>query len=706
MEKKTTWIAIAVVAVLIAGIAFAVSRLYGGTSGKASAAVPTSWDVLRAVPSDAVAVAVFDGSRDARRVISDSTGLLKPLLAGETPGLMGYLSAVGEHRTAVALLTSGALVPVVVTKTDKADSAKLAAFSDAASKAGLKSAVKENFFIASPSETFIGSSVRHIDEGSSVLGMNSLKDLLPQTGGPAVFFLSHSHASKLLQVYSTPARRKQSATVKDLTSWSAFSVSEITQDQILLKGSALPGSAPASFFAAFAGAPAQEALFPEALPYFTSKAVSAPVHDGSIGSRKHIEDGRGRLSRTEKALKEKAGRELTPEEWFRSLQAKEIVRASFNTGDGVGHDVLLVRSAKDLKLGKEARNAYSGVIALVMGEKFEVTDTLCSSVNGRWSVFGDLPSVRAFADPDFLDYTLKDRMSDAGIPQASGFVAYASLSDFPDIITDLFSGREASALKDYVNGAGYAPAVASLDLSGEVPLFRIRIDKKALKGSKVQVLERDTVVVVPGGLFPVKNFSTGKTNYLYQNSHKSICLRDDAGKDVWGVPFKEDFCGRVQDIDYFGNGKIQFLFAAGTKLYAIDRLGHWVNGFPVDLGKAVLLGPDVYDFTGANGYTVTILHKDNTVERYNLHGRRPEGWKGIKAPETVKNLPELLQNGEKRYWVVRTSIRTLVYPFEGGEPLVLGEGTKMLKPDAVLTLGAKGVKGECYDGKTREFKLN
>ena len=92
------------------------------------------------------------------------------------------------------------------------------------------------------------------------------------------------------------------------------------------------------------------------------------------------------------------------------------------------------------------------------------------------------------------------------------------------------------------------------------------------------------------------------------------------------------------------NKKIQFLFAAGSKLYLLDRLGHWVNGFPVELGKPVLLGPDAYDFTGAGGYTVMVLHKDNTLERYNLHGQKPEGWKGIKAPETVKNLPELLES--------------------------------------------------------------
>ena len=41
------------------------------------------------------------------------------------------------------------------------------------------------------------------------------------------------------------------------------------------------------------------------------------------------------------------------------------------------------------------------------------------------------------------------------------------------------------------------------------------------------------------------------------------------------------------------NGKIQFCFCAGSSVYLIDRLGRFVSGFPVDLGKTVLLGPSV-----------------------------------------------------------------------------------------------------------------
>jgi hypothetical protein len=48
----------------------------------------------------------------------------------------------------------------------------------------------------------------------------------------------------------------------------------------------------------------------------------------------------------------------------------------------------------------------------------------------------------------------------------------------------------------------------------------------------------------------------------------------------------------------------------------------------------------VYDFNGAKAYNIMVLHKDNTIEMYNLKGRKPSSWKTIAAPETIKSLPE------------------------------------------------------------------
>ena len=706
MGKRTTIVAVTALALLLAGIVLAVVRLYksGPESPSETTAAPAGWSVLKAIPSDANAVLVFDGSAKAARILADSTGFVQGFIVPDKPAFMDFLRSLGRKRLAVSMHNSGSLVPLVAAEFPSPDSLTLAL----AAQAGLKTQSWGDYLLASRSETFINAAVRHLEGEQSILGTRHLQDLVRGVSGPAVVFLPHSQAGKLMQVYAGTAVRKHAGLVKDLTSWSAWSVQDMDKDHLVLKGTSLPGEAPGSYFSAFAATPLSRAEFTEVLPYYTCQAVSLPVPDAAsfLEQRRRFEDGNGRLAVYNKALKERSGRPLSPEDWFVSLQPREVVRASYRGDDGILHKALLVRSAKDLKLGAEASNPYRGCLATLLGPAFEATDTSCASINSHWTVYGDLPVVRAFAEKNFLHYNLKNRLDDASVDIPDGFVAYASLSDAPERTGELFSASLASPLQGFVRGAGFAPAFFSADLSGEQPSLRVSVDTRVLKGTKVQVLERDTTVVVPTGLFPVVNYIDGKTNYLYQNAQKSICLNDENGKGVWGIPFKEDLCGRVQNIDYYNNKKIQFLFCAGDKLYLLDRLGHWVKDFPASLPKPVLLGPDAYDFTGAGGYTVMVLHKDNTLERYNLHGQKPEGWLGIRAPETVKNLPELLEIKDKRYWAVRTSIRTLIYPFTGGEPLVQGEGGKMIRPDAELKPGSRGVSAECYDGRVRDFKLN
>ena len=702
MNKKLTIIAIVAIALMLAGIAWAVIRLYGSNAPKQQA-VSTEYPLLRAVPADAAAVFCFDGTAKARGVLADSTGVLRAFLAPDDPTLTDYLTKAGEGRMVVSLHNSGALVPLVATEIASADSSLLAPYEALAAKAGLKTAYQDGLLLASRSETLLNASRRHLDEGICILEAPGLSDLTGRIGGAAVAFLSARQTPKLLQIWSTSRLLKKSDFIRTMADWTALELVSADEKHIVLKGtSALPEKG-TSFLTAFRGLKMPAASFSEALPYFADYAISIPVGDVSSYLERYraFKDAKGKLNPYNKALKEKAGRDMSPEQWALHYGIKEVVLASYQY-DGSQEDILLVRSGRDIPAGS---NPYAGNIATLFGSLFDVVDTVCVSLPGHWTVMGSAAAAGPFSDKKFLDYPLRERLSDAGLSLPAGIVAYASATDFPAVLTNLFAEAPAKALGTYVAGSAYAPALAGVDLSSGNPDIRISLDKRALKGNKVQVLERDTTVVIPKGPFPVLNSATGKTNSFYQNANMYLCLNDENGKGVWGVPFKTPICGYVESIDYYANGKVQFLFASESGLYLIDRLGRFVGGFPVNLGKPVLLGPKAYDFTGAHGYTVMVLHKDNSVEMYNLHGQKPASWKGIQAPETVKALPELLETKDKKYWVVRTSIRTLVYGFDGGEPLTKDEGGKMIRPDSQITPSSRGITVDCYDGKTRDIKL-
>ena len=264
-------------------------------------------------------------------------------------------------------------------------------------------------------------------------------------------------------------------------------------------------------------------------------------------------------------------------------------------------------------------------------------------------------------------------------------------------------------MHDAVKGdAEYSPVLMHVYSSGQDMHTDFTCLQLEHVRSRAPKFNRDTLVTVPAGPFSVMNSGTGRTNLFYQRANGAISLKEENGKGIWGVPFKKKLCGTAHNLDYHGNGNLQILFGAGSELYIIDRSGRFVGGFPVDLGKDILLGPDVYDFNGDNSYSVLVLHKDNTVEMYDLRGQKPQSWKGIVPPvnNTIKSLPERLAVGDKDVWVVRTSMQTLIYPFEGGSPLNPLEGDKMILPTAEIKVkNATTLEARCYDGKTRTVKI-
>ena len=181
MGKRSTIVAVTVLALLLAGIALAVIRLYKPAGpGTAEKQVAASWNVLGAVPSDATAVVVFDGSSRAAGLMADSTGFLQGFLAPGNPAFMQYLNALSHRKVAVSLHNSGSLVPLVAAESELADSTLEAL----AAKAGLKLMRSNGFLLASRSETFLNAGARQLEGGHSILGTRHLQDLVNTVSGP------------------------------------------------------------------------------------------------------------------------------------------------------------------------------------------------------------------------------------------------------------------------------------------------------------------------------------------------------------------------------------------------------------------------------------------------------------------------------------------------------------------------------------------
>ena len=723
MNKKTLILMTVLALVLVGGIAVAVAMLYSDSGKKPSPADAGQFiehhELIEAVPSDAAIVFCVKDFERACELIGDTVAVFSELTSGKFDRIAS--EPFGNLRKAPAIISihySKDMPPLLVVKagpelTDSTsnDCPRLLA---AADSSGLFSKVSGDLILISSSETIINSSIRHMSEGHSVLESKGFAELASIVPGSDIIFTSNAYTDNILETYFSRKYRKTGTFFKELAGWTAFTITRHSGSGVSMDGTLLYGSDPNYYMNVLRHAGTSSVGIADAVPASTDFIIDIPIGniDSYLKAYRNYLDAKARLDKYESTLaRQKKERGKSAEDWAKSLDIKEVAVVNWHLGDKLRQMILIKPGNKQSADGIFDFSPYTGYARTIFGETFTGEDETTATLVKGWIAVGAADCVGEYAN--MLGESLKERLASNGlgdrIPQKNcGFWMYHSMTEDPNIIDATFSPLMAKGFRDVIKGVSFVPVTLFATSKGEKMGLNLNLARTNITKSKAPAsADRDTAVVVPAGPFKVKNSATGKENTFYQNSHLSLCLQDENGKDVWGIPFKYPVCGYVTAIDYFNNGKLQYLFAADSKLYLIDRLGRFVGGFPVELGKKIAVGPVVHDFTGAKGYTAMVLHKDNTVGMYDLHGKVRSSWKGITANETIKSIPELFEGKGKKYWIVRTSIQTLVYPFDGGDPLVKGDGDKMIRPDSKIVLNDKGtITATCYDGKERAFKLD
>lgn len=713
---------------MILGLGVAIAFLYSGTENSGDSERRVTADVsysgLSYIPSDALLVSCFSRVDRACACVLSGFGFMSELAEEFEDGSFAPLH---KASVTVSLHYSGKIRTLYVLDMRRATETAEAEFLALVTGKGFFAKRVGDVLLFSDSEALVKSSERHVEKGVSILDAPGFADLATRVSGDDVLFVSNVHSGRLMSVMFAGALAKKSSFFERVADWSAFNI-EGGDAAVSLEGTLLYNGEPDEFMTILDKCQPSVSEMAEVLPSYTTFAMTLPIrnikeyvsaYQSFVDSRQGLQEFKSR----QLALGKAAG--VMPEELFSALEVKEVANASIVVDSKmerlnlvrVGNpDVKLIFKGTDVTSLRQYVQSlhdwtYPGFVASVFGRQFALEDESCFTYVDGWIVTGSRTAVLEYVERDALKYTLKEYMAHSGrndllSEKPAVAIAYLSLTEDTERLAGYVKPGFMKVLSSLVDDAEYAPLVFSVCKDKKGLNVDLDIYSLALQKTKAPSYDRDTVVTVPSGPFEVRNSHTGKMNTFYQNSQGAICLRDETGKDLWGVPFSQKLCGRAKNVDFFANGKLQIAFCAGRKLYLIDRLGRYVTGFPIDLGKEVLLGPDVYDFSGSRKYNIMVLHKDNTIQMYNLKGKKPDAWKGIKADETIKALPERLSLGNKDFWVVRTSRQTLIFPFYGGEPLTMFEGDGLIRPDSDITVvDASTVECSCYDGKKKKVKL-
>jgi len=147
----------------------------------------------------------------------------------------------------------------------------------------------------------------------------------------------------------------------------------------------------------------------------------------------------------------------------------------------------------------------------------------------------------------------------------------------------------------------------------------------------------------------VYNHSTKKKNIIVQDANKITYLIDEKGKELWRKSLGGKILDNVSQIDFYKNGKLQYLFNTEDSLYILDRLGRNVENFPVSLISKAKRGHTLVDYDKNRKYRVLVPSQGGILYNYSKNGEQVVGWKFETMKSPITNKAKYLSISGKDY---------------------------------------------------------
>lgn len=124
----------------------------------------------------------------------------------------------------------------------------------------------------------------------------------------------------------------------------------------------------------------------------------------------------------------------------------------------------------------------------------------------------------------------------------------------------------------------------------------------------------------------VKSHVNGTDEVLVQDSSYVLYHLSSDGKVLWQKEIHEPILGRIYQVDYYNNGKLQFFFSTSNKLHIIDRLGNYVNSYPQEVKPRDVLYTTLVDYDKSKKYRFLLADRAGKLWMFDKEGANLEGW--------------------------------------------------------------------------------
>jgi outer membrane protein assembly factor BamB len=292
----------------------------------------------------------------------------------------------------------------------------------------------------------------------------------------------------------------------------------------------------------------------------------------------------------------------------------------------------------------------------------------------NYLIFG--PSVDALSRVIYQNVLHKTFVSDPVFKEMSDYMAghsnvtlfikpYPYLEYRQGVLSDSFAGRM-SSLELFLRRI---PGLI-IQYSPEDGLFYQNISCKytsQIREKALTVWESllDTTVSMKPAL--VVNHNTSEKEIFIQDEGNTVYLINSTGRILWKQKIESPILSEVYQIDFYKNGKLQYLFNTREKIHLIDRNGNYVERYPVTQRAAATNPMALFDYDQNKEYRIFVAGEDRHIYVYDKEGNIVPGWAFRKTESTVNREIQHFRIDGKDYIVAADDIKTYFLNRRGRE---------------------------------------
>ncbi len=143
----------------------------------------------------------------------------------------------------------------------------------------------------------------------------------------------------------------------------------------------------------------------------------------------------------------------------------------------------------------------------------------------------------------------------------------------------------------------------------------------------------------------------GKEAMIVFTANQKAALIDHSGKQIWNIALNEIPLGEVHSVDYFKNGKIQYLFNSRNYLFLIDATGKTVSPFPIKLPEPAATSISVVKLQNGD-YRIFCPGESQVVYAFKANGSIDRSWKKPKTSNPIAGSLKYLKDKNRDYLII------------------------------------------------------